>query len=326
MKKGKIISTILVLMLVMTVFTACSQGGTSGGSNYPAKPVTIIVPYGAGGGTDTGTRLLAKYAEEHFGQTFVIQNVEGAGGEVGFSQMVRSNPDGYTLSAMTLGHVTLTTTREASYNPVTDIQPVALIVKDPSFLVVRADDDRFKTIEDVIEFAKANPNKFTVGTSGAGSSDHIGVLAINNSQGVELKPVHFGGAAEAKSALLGGHVDAYMPTFSEAKQIFNDGTAIALACSDKIEGYEDVPSFEEKGINAPITATRGFAAPKDIPSEVLAKLEDAFKKAAEDPKFIEEMNNMGLGIRYLSSNEYKELIAEQYEFFTKMAEELQLEN
>lgn len=344
MKSRRLTGILLALSLVFTTFTACdsatkgtstpvassgspaatSAAGTAANSKYPEKPVTIIVPYAAGGGTDVGTRIIAKYAEKYFGKSFVIQNVEGGGGEIGFSQMVRSKPDGYTIAAMTLGHVTLTTTRKASYDPNTDIKPISLLVRDPSFLVVRADDNRFKDIDSVIEYAKANPNKFTLGTSGAGSSDHIGVLAVNLSKSIEIKPVHYGGAAEAKAAMLGGHVDAFMPTTGEVLDLVKEGKAkmIATSADERLTAYPDVPTFKEKGINAPIDATRGFAAPKGIPDDVLQKLDDAFRQASQDPAFLKDMADMGLPVDYLGHADYTNLIKQQYDFFKEMATHL----
>ena len=260
-------------------------------SGYPQKPITLVVPYAAGGGTDTGNRILAKYAEKHLGQPIVIQNVEGGGGEIGFSQMLRSKPDGYTIGAATLGHITLTVMRTASYDIVKDVQPVSLIVSDPTTLVIRADDSRFSSIEDIVKYAKENPNKFTVGTSGAGSSDHFSLLALSKAAGVQMKPVHFGGASEAKAAFLGGHVDAFLPSYGEAKQLLTDKKIkmIAVATDERFEEIKDVPTFKEKGLNVLNSSIRGLAAPKGTPKEVLEKLADSFKKATEDPGFKEEM-------------------------------------
>jgi tripartite-type tricarboxylate transporter receptor subunit TctC len=333
MKKNRLLSVILTLTLVVALLAGCTskQPASSGEvqtapeSKYPEKPVTIIVPYGPGGAADTGVRILINYAEKQLGQSFVVQNVEGAGGEVGFSQMVRSEPDGYTLGNMTIGHVTLTTTRKASYDPISDIQPIALMVSDPCFIAVKADDDRFNTFEDIVKYASENPKKFTMGTSGAGASDHIAVLSINKTKGIELSPVHFGGVAEGKAGLLGGHVDAFMPSLSDVKSLVAEKKVklIAVSADKRLEAFPDVPTFTEVGINAPVTSTRGIVAPKGIPADVLAKLEVAFKKAMEDPEYLASMEKAGLNVTYLPSDKYKELIKSQYDFFSAMAKELQ---
>jgi len=297
-------------------------------TKYPEKVITVIVPYGAGGGTDVGTRIITKYAEKYLNGSFVIKNVEGGGGEIGFGQMVRSNPDGYTLSAMTLGHVTLTTTREASYDPTKDIIPVSLLVQDPSFLVVRSDDTRFSDIDSFLAYAKANPSKVTIGTSGAGSSDHIGVMAIMLAKGLEINAVHFNGANAAKAAMLGGHVDAFMPTTGEVLDLVKEGKAKMLGTSaeTRLVDYPNVPTFNEKGINAPITATRGFAAPIGTPAEIIEILDAAFEKVSNDTQFLSDMADLGLPIKYLDHVAYQKLIVGQTAFFQEMATHLKGES
>jgi tripartite-type tricarboxylate transporter receptor subunit TctC len=333
MKKNRLLSLVLILTLVVVLLAACTSSPTTTTgdvkkapeSKYPEKPVTIIVPYGPGGAADTGIRILTKYAEKNFGQSFVVQNVEGAGGEVGFSQMVRSEPNGYTLGNMTIGHVTLTTTRKASYDPITDIQPISLMVSDPAFIVLRADDNRFNSFEDIVKYASENPNKFTMGTSGAGASDHIATLAMNKTKGIEINPVHFGGIAEGKAAFLGGHVDSFMPSLSDVKSLIADKKVklIAVSADKRLEAFPDVPTFAENGLQAPITSTRGIVAPQGTPPEVLAMLEDVFKKTMEDPEFLADMEKAGLNVTFLPSGEYKELIKSQYDFFSAMAKDLQ---
>lgn len=333
MKKNRLLSVILILTLVVVLLAGCTSNQTTTPgdvqkapeSKYPEKPVTIIVPYGPGGAADTGIRILINYAEKQLGQSFVVQNVEGAGGEVGFSQMVRSEPDGYTLGNMTIGHVTLTTTRKASYDPINDIQPIVLMVSDPAFIVIRADDDRFNTYEDIVKYASENPKKFTMGTSGAGASDHIAVLAMNKTKGIEISPVHFGGIAEGKSAFLGGHVDSFMPSLSDVQSLIADKKVklIAVSAEKRLEAFPDVPTFLENGVNAPITSTRGIVAPKGIPADVLAKLENSFKKAMEDPEYMASMKKAGLNVTFMPSDEYTKLIKSQYDFFSAIAKDLQ---
>lgn len=292
--------------------------------NYPEKPITLIVPYAAGGGTDIGARILTKYAEKDLGQPFVVQNVEGGGAEIGISQMVRSKPDGYTIAAFNSGAILLTTMRKASYHPINDIEPICLLVSDPSFLVVRPNDTKFKTLEGLIDYAKKNPNKVTIGTSGAGSTDHLMILALNKAANVQIQPVHFGGVGEAKAAFMGGHIDAFLPTFGEVKQMLNEKTAIALAVAtdQRLKDLPDIPTFKEKGIDISVSSNRGFAAPKGTPKEVIEKLAEAFKKASEDPGFIKEMSDMGLPIKFLGPQEYGDFIKQEYDFYTNMTKDL----
>lgn len=334
--KKKIGVNILSMVLVMImVLSGCSNStppvsepkqsdAKSQESTYPEKAITIIVPYKPGGPVDLMSRTVAKFAGNDLGQSFVIQNVDGAGGEKGFSQMLRSPADGYTLSAMTSGHITLTVMRDASYDVVNDVQPVCMVVQDDTYIVVRADDDRFNTVEDVVNYAKTNPNSFTVGTSGAGSSEHFAIIGFNKNAGVEVKPVHFGGSAEAKAAFLGGHVDAFAPSYGEVTQLVNEKKAkiIGVFAEERVEAYPDVPTFKEKGINMVLSNIRGFAVPKDTPKEVVEKLSAAFKKASEDPAYAEEMTKLGLPAKYADGEEYARMIKLQYETYKELAKEV----
>jgi len=334
MKKRILVSILSVLLILTVVLSGCSNSNQAssqqasepkqGESDYPKKPVTIIVPYKPGGPVDLLSRTAAKFSESDLGQSFVIQNVDGAGGEKGFSQMLRSPADGYTLSAMTSGHITLTVMRDASYDVVNDVQPVCMVVQDDTYIVVRADDDRFNTVEDVVNYAKDNPNSFTVGTSGAGSSEHFAIIGFNKNAGVEVKPVHFGGPAEAKAAFLGGHVDAFAPSYGEVTQLVNEKKAkiIGVFAEERVEAYPDVPTFKEKGINMVLSNIRGFAVPKDTPKEVVEKLSAAFKKASEDPAYAEEMAKLGLPAKYADGEEYARMIKLQYETYKELAKEV----
>jgi tripartite-type tricarboxylate transporter receptor subunit TctC len=294
--------------------------------DYPLRPVQLIVPFSAGGGTDIGTRVVAKAAEKHLGRPLVIQNIDGGGSEVGVSQMVRSKPDGYTIAGFNSASIVLTTMRKASYNPVTDISPICLVVSDPRLFAVRADDARFKTAKDFIQYARDNPEKLTIGTSGAGTSAHLSILIMNKVAQVKAKPVHFGGAGESRAAFLGGHIDALGQTYGEIYALLKDGKAkvIAVATDERMQELPDVPTFKEIGINLVISSNRGFAAPKGTPKEVIDKLDDAFKKASADPEYLEQMAKMGLPVKYMGPADFAKLIQDEFDIYSEAAKDLGL--
>ncbi|MCE5263686.1 MAG: tripartite tricarboxylate transporter substrate binding protein [Deltaproteobacteria bacterium] len=291
---------------------------------YPAKPITLICPFAAGGGTDLGTRMIAKAAEKFIGRPFVVQNVDGGGSEVGVAQMVRSAPDGYTIAGYNSASIILTTMRKASYDAVKDVTPICLAVSDPRLFVVRADDKRFGTLKDFVQYAKDNPEKLTIGTSGAGTSGHLSIIILNMKTGVKAKPVHFGGAGESKAAFLGGHIDAITQTYGEVKGMLQEGKVkvIAQATEKRLSQLPNVPTFKELGINLVNTSNRGFAAPKATPREIIDKLADAFKKASADPEYIKQMDKMGLPIAYEGPVEWGKLIKEEFEDYTLVVKEL----
>ena len=311
------------LKLVVIALFALGLLGASP-KDYPARPVQLIVPFAAGGGTDIGTRIAVKAAEKYFPKPMVVQNIDGGGSEVGVSQMVRSKPDGYTIAGFNSASVILTTMRKASYNPVTDISPICLVVSDPRLFAVRADDNRFKSAQDFIKYAKDNPEKLTIGTSGAGTSGHLAILVMNQVAQVKAKPVHFGGAGESRAAFLGGHIDALAQTYGEVLGMLKDGKVkiIAVATEERMKELADVPTFKEIGINLVISSNRGFAAPKGTPKEIIEKLDEAFRKASADPDYLEQMAKMGLPVKYLGPAEFGKLIQEEYETYSGVTKEL----
>jgi len=314
-----------VFKLLAVALVAVSLLGASP-KDYPLRPVQLIVPFAAGGGTDIGTRVVAKAAEKHLGRPLVIQNIDGGGSEVGVSQMVRAKPDGYTIAGFNSASVILTTMRKASYDPVKDISPICLVVSDPRLFAVRADDARFATAKDFIQYARNNPERLTIGTSGAGTSGHLSIMVMNKVAQVKAKPVHFGGAGESRAAFLGGHIDALAQTYGEVFPLVKDGKArvIAVATDERMKELPDVPTFKEIGIGLVISSNRGFAAPKGTPKEVIDKLDDAFKKASSDPEYLEQMAKMGLPVKYLGPAEFGKLIKEEYDIYSEVAKDLGL--
>lgn len=259
MKKSIIIS---ITMICVCFFCMVATG--SAADNFPAKPITYIVPFKAGGGTDIGTRIMAKYAEKYLGQPIIIKNVSGGGSEVGVSQMLRSKPDGYTIGGFNTASTTLTVLRKASYDAVADVAPVCLLVSDPRLFAVRGDDDRFKTATDFINYAKKNPGKLTIGTSGAGTSGHLSILVMNKAAGIKTQPVHFKGAGASRAAFLGGHIDAIAQTIGEVLKLKKTGkiTVVAIALEERGTDLPNVPTFKEVGIDLVISSNKSEPTPR----------------------------------------------------------------
>jgi tripartite-type tricarboxylate transporter receptor subunit TctC len=276
--------------------------------DYPKKPITMIVSFAAGGGTDLGTRILTKYAEKFVGQPITVTNIAGGGSEVGVTQLKNSPNDGYTIGGFNSASIMLTSQREAQYDPIEDFEPICLQVNDPRLFAVRADDDRFNNIEEFLKYAKDNPGELTIGTSGAGTTGHFSIEALNYYADVEINPVHFGGAGESKAAFLGAHVDGIAQTVGEVTQMVEEGQAkvIGVLSEERLEQFPDVQTFKEAGVDLVMNSARGYVAPKGTPKEIVNFLAEAFKKAMEEPEFIEEMDKMGLPIKYLGPEEYKQ--------------------
>lgn len=329
--KNRLLVSFLIIVIVFTLLGLgfcnhawASSGSTGGEGKFPEKPITLIVPFSPGGGTDIGTRIVARYAEKYLGQPIVIKNVEGGGSEVGVTQMVNSSPDGYTICGFNSASIILTTMRKANYHPINDIEPICLVVSDPRLFAVRADDTRFPDAESFIQYAKEHPKKLTIGTSGAGTSGHLSILALNRAAGIETQPVHFGGAGESRAAFLGKHVDAVAQTYGEVFGLLNEGLAkvVAVATEERLTELPDVPTFKEIGVDLVISSNRGFAAPKGTPKDRINIIAEAFKKACEEPEYLSEMAKQGLPVKYLGPEDFGKLIQYEYDIYTVLAKDL----
>jgi tripartite-type tricarboxylate transporter receptor subunit TctC len=306
--------------------TVQNQGGSSEAkSDFPQKPITIVVPYAAGGGTDATARALAKATEKHLGQTINVVNKTGGGGAVGMAEVANAKPDGYTVLLTT---VEITTLPHLGLSPVTyeNFKHIAQINFDPGAITVRADSP-FKTLEDFLNHAKQNPGAVKVGGSGVGGIWHLVTASVEKATGTKFNYVPFDGAAPAVTALLGGHVDAVAVSPAEVLAQVKAGKlrTLAVLSDERSQALPDVPTFKELGINAtPVGPWRGLDVPKDTPDDIVKKLEEAFMKGAQEAEFKTFMENNGLGIVIKDSQGYGQLMKESHEFFGKLIPELGL--
>jgi len=293
-------------------------------SKYPEKPITCIVAWSAGGGTDVGVRIFLKYVEKYFDGTFVVKNVEGAGGEIGLAEVKNSPPDGYTIGTFNNAHIIIAASREAQYHPIDDFEHIANTVEDPRMFNVRWDDDRFPDGKAFIDYARANPDKLTVGTSGANTSGHFTIEIFNDRMGVKLKPVHFDGAAKSKAAFLGKHIDSIGQTVGEVMPMWKEKQArpVLVAASERLPEFPDAQTFKEHGLDFTISSRRGFAAPKGTPKEYIDILVAAFEKAVADPEFLAEMENMGLPVKFEGPEELRKNATEEFEMYKEIIAKL----
>lgn len=235
-----------------------------------------------------------------------------------------AKPDGYTVSMV---FVELTMFEHLGLSPLThnDFKPIALINLDPAALTVPADAP-YDTVEEFIAYAKENPG-LKIGNAGTGSIWHIAAEIVGAEAGIELNHVPFEGAAPAVTALVGGHVDAVTVSPAEVKTQLDAGNlkTLAVMSDERSNIIPDVPTFSEAGLEVSNIGTwRGLTVPKDTPDDIVATLEAAFMKAAEQEEFTSFMENSGLGIQLKSSNEFQQFMDENYELFGKMIKDLDL--
>lgn len=299
-----------------------SSGTESGGSDFPNKAIELIVPYAAGGGTDTLARSFADLAKEDIGESIAVVNREGGGGAVGMQNGATSKADGYTVSMVTVELLTLPHSGLAQFTH-EDFQPVALLNEDSAAITVKADAP-WNTIEEFIEASKEG--KLKVGNSGTGAIWHLAAAAFEKETDTKLNHIPFEGAAPAVTALLGGHIDAVSVSPAEVISQVEAGElkVLAVMADEKVEALPEVPTLKEKGIDLSIGTWRGLAVPKDTPADVVSKLEKSFGETVQSEEFKASLDNLNLGYRYENVEGFKTLLEEQNQLFGDLIPSLKL--
>jgi tripartite-type tricarboxylate transporter receptor subunit TctC len=292
-------------------------------SDYPTKPIDVIVAYAAGGGTDVGARVLAKVAPKYLSQPLVIVNKPGAGGEVGFMALAQAKPDGYTIGFINPPTIVMLPFQRKVGYKMSDFKYIINIMEDVGCLSVRAE-SKYKTLEDFILDARQKPGEVTVGNAGAGSDAHMTAVDIARRANISVNPVPFKGASEARTAVIGGHVDAAVMKVGEAKPYVESKQIriLGVAAGERLKDFPQVPTFGEKGILTAMTTTRAIAGPAGIPGAAVKYLHDRLKKTMEDPEFIELTQKTGVYVKYMTAEEYKKYIDGLEETYGPMWKEM----
>jgi len=322
MRKSSICLAILLILSLVALTVGCSK--TAEAPKFPTKQVELIVPYAAGGGTDLVARALANGAKDKLGQPMVVVNKVGGGGAVGMTDGFKAKADGYTATMITVELVTLPHLGLAQLN-YQDFEPLMMVNSDPAAITVLADAP-WKTLQEFLDYAKQNPKKVRVGNSGTGAIWHLAAAAVEEKTGVQFTHVPFNGANPAVTSLLGGNIEAVSVSTSEvATQVQAGKMRILGVMSDKrVKIFPDAPTLKEQKIDLTIATWRGLAVPKGTPAPVVAVLQDAFKKAMDEKAFVEYMDKAGLGISYLSGEEFKTQLKTTSEYYGILIEKLGL--
>jgi tripartite-type tricarboxylate transporter receptor subunit TctC len=265
-------------------------------SSYPTKPIEVIVGYGPGGGTDLGARGIAEDARKYLGQNLIVVNKPGGAGRVAMTLLAKSNPDGYTLGGVTDTSIILTPHLEkVPYKPLEDFTFITQFgVLRNGFVVLK--ESPFQSFKDLIEFAKANPNKLTVATSGAGTGGYVACTALNKLYGLNIKLVPFAGAAQGTTALLGGHVMAAVSASSGVTPQLKAGRIrlLAMIGPKRVDEFPEVPTLRELGYPMEFETWYLIAGPKNMEKSVVEKLDGAFRKSMESPDFKKLVEDLGI--------------------------------
>lgn len=283
---------VLTALMALLMF-----GGNAFAEDFPSRPVTIVVPYAAGGPSDAMARILGERMKVTLGEAILVENVTGAGGSIGVGRAVRSPPDGYTVSFGHLGtHVANGAIYKLGYDLVTDLEPVVLLPSNP-MIVVSKNAVPAKTLQELIAWLKARPAPATAGTAGAGSGSHIAGLYFENVTGIKLQYVPYRGTAPALNDLVAGQIDLIIDQTSNSIGQVRAGTIRAYAVTDdkRVEQAADIPTTDEAGLPGfHMTLWSGLWVPKGTPKGIVAKLNAAAVDALNDPAVRKQFENLGL--------------------------------
>jgi len=283
--------------MFLAVVAVLAFGSAAIAQNFPSHPITIIVPFSAGGPSDAMARILAERMKVTLGETLLIENVTGAGGSIGVGRAVRSPPDGYTISFGHLGtHVANGAIYKLGYDLVADLEPVVLLPSNP-MIIVSKNAVPAKSLKEFLAWLKALPKQPTAGTAGAGSGSHIAGLYFENITGIKLQYVPYRGTAPAMNDLVAGQIDLIVDQTSNSISQVRAGTirAYAITADKRIESASDIPTVDEAGLPGfHMTLWSGLWVPKDTPKEIVARLNAAAVDALNDPAVRKQLENLGL--------------------------------
>ena len=284
--------TILAALIAVLTF-----GGAAAAEKFPAHPITIVVPFAAGGPSDAMARILGERMKITLGETVLIENVTGAGGSIGVGRALRSPPDGYTISFGHLGtHVANGAIYKLGYDLVADLEPVVLLPSNP-MIIVSKNAVPAKSLAELLAWLKARPAPATAGTAGAGSGSHIAGLYFENITGIKLQYVPYRGTAPAMNDLIAGQIDLIIDQTSNSINQVRAGTIRAYAVTDekRVESASDIPTTDEAGLPGfHMTLWSGLWVPKGTPKDIIEKLNASAVDALNDPAVQAQFEKLGL--------------------------------
>lgn len=321
----KILMIVLALVMFSSLVFASGAEEKQTVAKYPTKTIQMIVPYGAGGGADISVRLLVKYLEQELGQKFIVQNVSGGSGTIGFTQLANAKADGYTL-----GYFSSTQTNDGllfegiKYDN-SSFTPISLFSNDPHIIVV-SKASGITTMKELVEAAKKNPGNMTFGLGGAWTSHDFLRMSLEEKAGVTFKRMVFQGGAAAITAVAGGNCTVAVPFVSEALAQIEAGNVVPIAISSnsRFELTPSIPTVKESGYDFEHTMWRALVGPAGLSADVVSTLDAAMAKVMTNPEYLEAALKAGTFAEYQNNAKFSKYYEENHKFYQKLIKEAQL--
>lgn len=301
----------LTKILSLTALSLSALFSTAALAEFPEKPVTLVCWSSAGSGHDLMARYIAKLGEKHLGQPITVVNKKGGKGKVAMSYVLNQKADGHVIMTNTRS-MTQRLNKTGNSIAIDSFKYVSRVVKDP-FVITVAKDSPFNTLEDLVTYAKENPNKVKIGGYSTNSVDEGLKNDINQQAGITLKYIPYKGGKEPVVAVLGGHIDVAIANPSEMMANYEAGKlrVLAVASDERFSPFEESPTLKESGYEVVTEHWRGVMASNDVPDEVVEKLNQMIKKVVQEPEFKQFLASSKMYDGYLESDEFASLVVQQ---------------
>jgi tripartite-type tricarboxylate transporter receptor subunit TctC len=297
--------------------------------NYPDRPITLVVAYAAGGPVDSTARLVAKGLANHLGKPVIVENKAGAGGAIGGGAVAKAAPDGYTLwfAANPTQTINPHIIKSLSYDPVNDFTPVSFVAKYTNVLVVN-NDLPIKSVGDLVNYAKANPQKVSYGSAGIGASNHLSGELLSKITGAPMVHVPYKGNSPAMTDVMSGQLTFMFDITSTAINYINAGRVrvLAVTSSTRNSGLPNVPTMIEAGVPGfDVTGWYGVLGPKGMPRPITDKLNKALKAVLSDPALAQQLKTQGYDVSTSTPEEFGKTIQRDHDFWGKVVRDAKIE-
>ena len=293
-------------------------------AEYPTKPINLVIQYPPGGSTDLTARALANGAKKFLGQPVICENKAGGGGTVGVALVAAKPADGYTIGIITSSPAMAFHMGKLNFHPINDLTPVLRWANYLFGVTVRSD-SQFKTIQELLQYAKQNPEKLSYGSPGVGTPPHLAMEELSMAAGLKFTHIPAKGIAENNTALLGGHIDLVSDSSGWAPLVDAGKFRLLATWGEKrCARYPQVPTFKEAGYDVVARSHLGVIGPKGMPKPIVARLAEAFRKSMDEPEFHEIMKKLDMDFYYLGTDDYAKYMRSDFENIGKLVQKLGL--